>query len=124
MVATKEKIRHRMFMTQKWQVKTTPKMIVAEIIIAAHREVSPQHKSAQLGRKAANKMFQLMASTTVRTKGTIMQKNQTNSHQTPHGLTIQPLKRTITRAKALKIISRRRRMPQPLNGPHMMLKKS
>lgn len=35
--------------------------------------------------------------TTGRTTGTAAQKNQTNSHQTPHGLTIRPLQRTMRR---------------------------
>lgn len=125
MVATREEMKHSMLMMQERQTKTTAKMTVAEVIITAHSVVSPQVRSAQFGRKAARRMCRILASTTLRTRGRVTQKTQTNSHQTPHGLTILFLKMTIVKDKVLKIISRRRKMPwQLLNGPHMLLKRS
>lgn len=110
-MATREKMKHRMLLMQERQTNTAVKMIVAELIVTVHRTVSPQVRSAQSGRKTARRMCHILASITMRTTGTVMQKTHTNSHHTPHGLTILPLNMTTMKGKALKIISRRRKMP-------------
>ncbi|KAG7227790.1 hypothetical protein INR49_013584 [Caranx melampygus] len=106
-VAIVEKMKHMMLLMQVKQTKTAAKLSVAEMIMAVQRMVKPQPRSAQLGRKAARRMCHILASITTRTRGTMMQKTQTNSHHTPQGLTILPRKMTIMRARELKIISRR-----------------
>lgn len=104
-------MKHSMLLMQVRQTKTAAKMMVAEVIISAHRVVSPQVRPAQSGRMGAMRICHFKASITVTTTGTTMQKTHTNSHQMPHGLTILPLKMTMMRVRALKIISKRRKMP-------------
>lgn len=47
--ATREEMKRSVLMMQKRQTKTSAKMTVAEVIITAHRAVSPQVSLAQLG---------------------------------------------------------------------------